>query len=108
MQRQLKCKMHMYEALGQKVHTQDSVANLVAAKGAKLCSVYKGVHSHLVIECSVPDCPEQFTIALNEHLNAGQNPNLLCQCHRQSSKYQAKYMREYRAWKYAKMESSHC
>jgi hypothetical protein len=47
---ELKCKVHMYEALGQKVHTQESVAALIAAKGAKLRSAYKGVHVPLVME----------------------------------------------------------
>jgi hypothetical protein len=98
---ELKCKLHMYEALGQKVHTQESVGALIAATGAKLLSVYKGVHVPLVIECAAPDCSAQFTIALNEHLNAGQNPELKCLSHRQSAKYYATYMRAYRARKKA-------
>jgi hypothetical protein len=99
----------MYAALRQKVHTQESVTALMTAKGAKLLSAFKGVHVPLVIECAVPDCREQFTIALNEHLNAGQNPELKCPRHRQSAKYQATYMRAYRARKKAeKLGVSQC
>ena len=53
----------------------------MAAKGAKLQSIFTNVDEPLVRECSVPGCQEQFKITLYPHLNRGQNPELKCKTH---------------------------